>query len=76
VKKFLLPLSLTLALWCPLSNAAPNPQPSTKVTASTAGGHTSERTEHAEMVFVKDIDKVSPKAQRSLLDIIASLLGL
>ncbi len=30
------------------------------VTASTAGGHTSERTEHGEMTFVKDLDVVSP----------------
>ena len=29
-------------------------------TASTAGGHTSERAEHGEMVFVKDLDVVSP----------------
>jgi type VI secretion system secreted protein Hcp len=29
--------------------------------ASTAGGHTSERCEHGEMVFVKDIDSASPK---------------
>ncbi len=29
-------------------------------TASTAGGHTSERTEHGEMTFVKDLDVVSP----------------
>ncbi len=28
--------------------------------ASTAGGLTSERTEHGEMVFVKDMDVVSP----------------
>jgi type VI secretion system secreted protein Hcp len=30
-------------------------------TASTAGGHTSERCEHGEMIFVKDIDSASPK---------------
>jgi type VI secretion system secreted protein Hcp len=29
-------------------------------TASTAGGHTSERTEHAAMHFTKDMDVVSP----------------
>ncbi|HMC44181.1 MAG TPA: type VI secretion system tube protein Hcp [Caballeronia sp.] len=29
-------------------------------TASTAGGHTSERCEHGDMVFTKDIDVVSP----------------
>ncbi|RZI81315.1 MAG: type VI secretion system tube protein Hcp [Rubrivivax sp.] len=29
--------------------------------SSTAGGHTSERCEHDEMVFVKDIDSASPK---------------
>jgi type VI secretion system secreted protein Hcp len=28
-------------------------------TSSTAGGHTSERSEHSEMVFTKDIDKSS-----------------
>ena len=30
-------------------------------TASTAGGHTAERTEHGEMIFTKDIDAASPK---------------
>lgn len=30
-------------------------------TASTAGGHTAERTEHGEMVFTKDIDAASTK---------------
>jgi type VI secretion system secreted protein Hcp len=29
-------------------------------TASTSGGHTSERTEHSDMEFVKEIDVVSP----------------
>jgi type VI secretion system secreted protein Hcp len=29
-------------------------------TASTAGGHTAERCEHADMVFTKDIDSTSP----------------
>jgi type VI secretion system secreted protein Hcp len=29
--------------------------------SSTSGGHTSERTEHEEMIFVKDIDSASPK---------------
>lgn len=29
--------------------------------ASTAGGHTAERTEHGEMVFTKDIDAASTK---------------
>lgn len=29
--------------------------------SSTSGGHTAERTEHGEMVFVKDIDSASPK---------------
>ncbi len=29
-------------------------------TASTAGGHTAERCEHADMVFTKDMDVVSP----------------
>jgi type VI secretion system secreted protein Hcp len=29
-------------------------------TASTAGGHTSERCEHADMIFTKDLDKTSP----------------
>ena len=30
-------------------------------TASSSGGHTAERCEHAEMVFTKDIDGASPK---------------
>jgi type VI secretion system secreted protein Hcp len=30
-------------------------------TSSSAGGHTSERTEHGEMVFTKDLDLTSPK---------------
>ena len=30
-------------------------------TASTAGGHTSERCEHGEMIFTKEIDKSSPQ---------------
>lgn len=29
-------------------------------TASTAGGHTSERCEHGDMIFTKDLDKTSP----------------
>jgi type VI secretion system secreted protein Hcp len=29
--------------------------------ASTAGGHTSERCEHGEMIFTKDIDGATPK---------------
>ncbi|HEY0822018.1 MAG TPA: type VI secretion system tube protein Hcp [Rhizobacter sp.] len=29
-------------------------------TSSTAGGHTSERVEHGEMIFTKDIDFASP----------------
>lgn len=28
--------------------------------ASTSGGHTAERTEHGDMVFVKDLDSASP----------------
>jgi type VI secretion system secreted protein Hcp len=30
-------------------------------TSSTSGGHTSERVEHGEMIFTKDIDKASPQ---------------
>lgn len=30
-------------------------------TASTAGGHTAERCEHEDMVFVKDVDLTSPR---------------
>ncbi len=29
-------------------------------TSSTAGGHTAERCEHGDMIFVKDIDSTSP----------------
>lgn len=30
-------------------------------TASTAGGHTAERCEHSDMVFLKDVDLTSPR---------------
>ncbi|GAA5179122.1 type VI secretion system tube protein Hcp [Niveibacterium umoris] len=30
-------------------------------TASTSGGHTAERCEHGEMIFVKDLDLTSPR---------------
>ena len=33
--------------------------------ASTAGAHTAERTEHGEMLFNKDIDKASSKLLRA-----------
>ena len=33
--------------------------------ASTAGGHTAERTEHGEMLFTKDIDRASSKLLRA-----------
>jgi type VI secretion system secreted protein Hcp len=33
--------------------------------ASSAGGHTAERTEHGEMMFTKDIDKASSKLLRA-----------
>jgi type VI secretion system secreted protein Hcp len=32
--------------------------------ASSAGGHTAERTEHGEMLFTKDIDKATAKLLR------------
>jgi type VI secretion system secreted protein Hcp len=33
--------------------------------ASSAGGHTAERTEHGEMLFTKDIDKATSKLCRA-----------
>lgn len=33
--------------------------------ASSAGGHTAERTEHGEMLFTKDIDKATTKLLRA-----------
>jgi type VI secretion system secreted protein Hcp len=33
--------------------------------ASSAGGHTAERTEHGEMLFTKDIDKATSKLFRA-----------
>jgi type VI secretion system secreted protein Hcp len=33
--------------------------------ASSAGGHTAERTEHGEMLFTKDIDKATSKLLRA-----------
>jgi len=34
-------------------------------TASTAGGHTAERTEHGEILLTKEIDRATPKAFRA-----------
>ncbi|MBK1687553.1 Hcp family type VI secretion system effector [Rubrivivax gelatinosus] len=34
-------------------------------TASSAGGHTAERTEHGEMLFTKLIDRATPKLLRA-----------
>lgn len=33
--------------------------------ASSAGGHTAERTEHGEIMLIKDIDKSTPKLNRA-----------
>ena len=33
--------------------------------ASSAGGHTAERTEHGEIVMLKEIDKATPKLNRA-----------
>jgi type VI secretion system secreted protein Hcp len=33
--------------------------------ASSAGGHTAERTEHGEITMLKDIDKATPKLNRA-----------
>jgi len=33
--------------------------------ASSAGGHTAERTEHGELIMVKEIDKATPKLNRA-----------
>ena len=33
--------------------------------ASSAGGHTAERTDHGEIVMVKEIDKATPKLNRA-----------
>jgi len=33
--------------------------------ASSAGGHTAERTEHGEIIMLKDIDKATPKLNRA-----------
>jgi type VI secretion system secreted protein Hcp len=30
-------------------------------TSSSVGGHTAERVEHSDMIFVKDLDATSPK---------------
>ena len=35
--------------------------PTKSATSSSVGGHTAERVEHSDMVFVKDLDATSPK---------------
>lgn len=47
--------------WIEVSSWSHVIQQPRSATASTAGGHTAERCEHGEMVFVKDIDVVSPQ---------------
>lgn len=49
------------ANWLEVSSWAHEIRQPKSATSSTAGGHTSERCEHADMVFVKDIDATSPK---------------
>ena len=46
--------------WIELNSWAHSIVQPRSATASTAGGHTAERCEHADMTFTKDIDVVSP----------------
>ena len=47
--------------WLEVSSWAHQIRQPKSATASSAGGHSSERTEHSDMVFVKDLDATSPK---------------
>ncbi|WP_347555807.1 type VI secretion system tube protein Hcp [Robbsia sp. KACC 23696] len=48
------------ANWIEISSWSQSITQPRSAVASTAGGHTSERCEHGDMVFTKDIDVVSP----------------
>ena len=49
------------AKWLEVGSWAHDIRQPKSVTSSTAGGHTSERCEHGDMVFTKDLDLTSPK---------------
>ncbi|MDR0587813.1 MAG: type VI secretion system tube protein Hcp [Burkholderiales bacterium] len=48
------------AEWIEISSFKQSIHQPRSVTASTSGGHTSERTEHGAMILTKDVDLVSP----------------
>ncbi|MCK7498757.1 MAG: type VI secretion system tube protein Hcp [Comamonadaceae bacterium] len=48
-----------------VSVVPPSRLPAESATASSAGGHTAERTEHGEMLFRKLIDRATPKLLRA-----------
>jgi len=47
--------------WLEVNSWAHNIRQPKSATSSSVGGHTSERVEHADMIFVKDLDATSPK---------------
>jgi len=48
------------AKWLEVDSWSHNIAQPRSATASSAGGHTAERCEHGDMIFVKDIDSTSP----------------
>lgn len=49
------------AKWLEVQSWSHNIRQPKSATASSAGGHTAERCEHGDMIFVKDMDLTSPK---------------
>ena len=47
--------------WLEINSWAHNIRQPKSATSSSTGGHTAERAEHGDMLFVKDLDATSPK---------------
>ena len=47
--------------WLEVNSWSHNIRQPKSATSSSVGGHTAERVEHSDMVFVKDLDATSPK---------------
>ena len=47
--------------WLEVNSWSHNIRQPKSATSSSVGGHTAERVEHSDMIFVKDLDATSPK---------------
>lgn len=47
--------------WLEVNSWSHNIRQPKSATSSSVGGHTAERVEHSDMLFVKDLDVTSPK---------------